>query len=60
VRSNPSTRPAATVDTGLGRDDIAEPLPTAGLVSGPEVGDNVTLTCTGYLIRLASVGAVRH
>jgi hypothetical protein len=34
-------------------------LPTSVSFSGPQVGDNVTLTCVGgQLIRLASVGAV--
>ena len=34
-------------------------LPTSAYFSGPQVGDKVTLTCTGgQLIRLASVGAV--
>jgi hypothetical protein len=37
-------------------------IPTPGTpLAGPQVGDDVTLTCTGgYLIRLASVGAVSH
>jgi hypothetical protein len=36
-------------------------FPNSAIFAGPQIGDNVTLTCTGgQLIRLASVGSVSH
>jgi hypothetical protein len=52
---------SSTTVTVAGLACSSKPLPATGHFSGPQVGDEVTLTCTGgYLVRLASVGAVPH
>jgi hypothetical protein len=50
---------SATTVTVAGLTCSFRAFPTGGVLSGPAMGDNVSLTCTGgQLIRLASVGMI--
>ncbi len=50
---------STTTVTVAGTTCSFRPFPTFGSFTGPMIGDNVTLTCTGgQLIHMASVGSV--